>query len=132
MSGRGHPEFILFGASPDDASYILNNFAFRASDGAQSFEPGQSVLGLGDYDYPVYLAAVLDSSEHLTVANRMYRTPGQPPVAALQICVPDDEYQWPWVSNSKNSGMPMLGEVPAVGQLAVDPIRLVEFDPDAR
>ncbi len=89
------PEFIIYNAEPGMIEWWLNNFAFRVRDAVQKFSGNTVIEGLLD-DYDIFLLHVDDSSEHLTLANRFYRVPGQRPVHALQICQPGLNRLWPW------------------------------------
>jgi hypothetical protein len=52
------------------------------------------ITGVANYD--LQLIPVQDSSQHLTVANALYRNPGKQPIAALQVVFPDRAGRFPW------------------------------------
>ena len=108
LAGRDHPELIVFGAGPNDSQWILNNFAFRVRDGVQRFDVPQVIEDFND-GYAAQLIEVPDSSKHLTLANRMYRKGGAPPIRALQVVFPDKDHLWPWEEGSGFANTPVLG-----------------------
>jgi hypothetical protein len=110
LAGKGKPEFIVFGLRPDIAQQLLNELAGRQVDGGETFTPGQLLDDLfqpkpDGEKIPARLLLVMDSTEHLTMANRF----GPMPVTALQLCYPDADGYWPWESQSKLHGLPVLG-----------------------
>ena len=123
MGGRSEPEFIIFNANGDLASLILHNLAGRVIDGVQRFAAGTLVDGLLN-GFSLYLMQVDDSNEHLTVANRFYRMPGRPPLAALQVVQPGLNGVWPWEADC-DIPQPLLGTQPAdigaVPHVALEP-----------
>jgi hypothetical protein len=82
-------------------------------DGA-TYADGQVLHDVVD-GYPVRLLDVLDSSEHLIVANALAGQTGHGhgPVAALQVVFPDPRGRWPWQPGSTVAGLPVLGAAPA-------------------
>lgn len=105
LSAHDHPELIIFGLPMRMAQTLLNDLAFRVIDKNARFHAGQEIHDL-IRDYPARLVEVADSTEHLTIANRIYTAP----VAALQVLYPDAEGRWPWDENSGVALEPVLGE----------------------
>jgi hypothetical protein len=109
LAAREHPEVIVMGLPPATGQQLLNDLVRPVLGGVQVFEPGDVVHDL-IAGFPACLIEVLDSREHLKVANRIYGSGG--PVAALQLVFPDREGLWPWDEGSGVGGLPLLG--PAV------------------
>lgn len=87
-----HPEFIIFSLPMDTAQALLNALGERVRVG-EKFQGGDRLDWLVPH-YVVQLLDVVDSEEHLTVANRMYEE--KRPVPALQIVWPDKGGRMPW------------------------------------
>lgn len=114
LHGKGAPEFILFGLPFEIAQPILNDLAKRAANGTR-FEHGQ-VLDDVLRGYPAMLLEVGDTTEHLTVANRIAEPtlPIGGQIKAWQVAYPDRDGLWPWEHGSRVAGMPVLGSLPTL------------------
>ena len=93
---QNHPELIEFGLPYKYAGHILNDLAARVHQQGQTLEP---YVEMDDEvaDYPAKLIPVLDSTEHLTMANRFFaemEPAGE--VSAYQLVYPDAGARWPW------------------------------------
>ena len=115
LAAHDRPELIVFGLRHDIGQTILNDLAQRVRDGEQ-FTAGQTLPDVFAHDYPCLLIEVIDTSEHLTVANRLYRRTdpfgARIPVGALQLVFQDSAHRWPWEPDSAVADMPLLGPAP--------------------
>jgi hypothetical protein len=87
LSRYAHPEIIVFTCHPECAMRSLEPLARAVLDGRR-FDEGDDLTGLYPYSENAELLRFPDSSTHLFMANTMYRTPGQPPIPALQLYWP--------------------------------------------
>jgi hypothetical protein len=110
LGGQDQPEFLVFNLGPPTAAGVLNDLARRVLHGEAGYSHGDTLHHLVR-DFPVRLVRVADSSQHLTVANRLYRGGGRPPIPALQIVLPDEGGRWPW-QDGNTFFQPLLGPVP--------------------
>lgn len=124
LTRLGHPELITFGMSGQDSAWVLNNLAFRVRDGVQRFDTPQCIFEFSN-GFSAQLIAVEDSSEHLTLANRMFRPAEDSPISALQVVFPDSQHRWPWEPESSFSHHPLLGAAPS----AMAPTALLDLLP---
>lgn len=101
-----HPEFIIFGLPPVAAAAILNALGREVRNG-RVYETGRHDEIL--VGYPAELVEVTDSTEHLTMANRVFAD--RRPVPALQIVWPDRHGRFPWEDDYSvsPSAQPVLG-----------------------
>lgn len=120
LAGKGLPEFIIFGLEMRVGQAILNDIARRAVDG-QRYQHGDVLDDLLANGYLVRLIEVRDTTEYLTVANKLYGgarrvlTPNSDePVRALQLLCQDLERRWPW-QPGYSIDLPILGDVPGDG-----------------
>lgn len=111
LAKEDHPEIIVFGPDPEIAHGILMLMSMPVLAGKRTWHKGPSdrILGNG---VPAMLLEVTDSSEHLTVANRLYGDPDKAPIPALQVVFPDKAGRWPWQPGSKVAALPVIGSVP--------------------
>ena len=105
LTGRGHPELIVFGLRPEVARRALNTLADGVITGLRAPRAGQSADDVLD-GYTVRFIAVEDAGRHLPAATRLY--PGQV-IEALQIVWPDRHHRWPWDTGTTVDAMPVLG-----------------------
>lgn len=112
LAAKDHPELIIFGLSPDVSRSVLNHIALPIvhDDENARCQPGPSDQVFKGTE--ARFIEVVDSDEHLTVANSMFAIPGQGPLDALQIVYPDADGVWPWESGSKVASEPLLGIAP--------------------
>jgi hypothetical protein len=87
LSLRGHPEFIIFNC-PQDGTYKTLEPLAQAVLGGRRFDEGDDLSEFYAGPEKAQLLRFPDSSTHLYAANSMFRQPGQPPVAALQVVWP--------------------------------------------
>jgi len=108
LSDYDHPEFIMFGLPFETAAHLLNDLGERVR-GAVKFSDGVIVDDLLQ-NYPVYLMAVIDPTEHLSVARKY----AGGTVPALQVVWPDAEGRFPWDPGypTEYKVMPVLGVAP--------------------
>lgn len=105
LSTYDAPEFIVFGVAMEVGHAVLNGMGAKVRDGAR-FQAGDLLDDVLD-GYNVRLVEVHDTTEHLTVANRVYGLPD--PVRALQIVLPDKAGRFPWDPDCELSWQPVLG-----------------------
>jgi hypothetical protein len=112
---RDLPEFIAFGLPMQAAQVILNQLAQQQVD-ADGFNVIQHGTTRHDVlvNYPAKFVRVLDSTEHLTMANRLARQHAfRTPVDALQLCWPDKDGRFQWEPGfSISYPVPLLGPQP--------------------
>jgi hypothetical protein len=87
LSLHRHPELIIFDHLAERAYLALEPLAWAVLEGRR-FDEGDD---LSEYYPPPGRAELLrfpDSSTHLLLANVMFRDPGEPPIAALQLLWP--------------------------------------------
>lgn len=92
-----HPEFIVIGIPLETAAAYVVHLVDSVLKKGERFTPG--VLpgfweAKNDDIADGYLLEVTDSSERLTMANRIAGTPD--PVPALQLIYPDPHGRFPW------------------------------------
>lgn len=87
LSGFGHPELIVFAVGRATAARLLNRLGEYVRIGGR-LGPGDTV---GLPDGLVSVVEFPDPAPWLTAAQRLYRTPGGPPVEALLI-IPEEGY----------------------------------------
>lgn len=87
LSLYGHPEFIVFEAEPSYAYLGLKPLAWAVMEGAV-FDEGDDLSGFFPPPHTAELLRFPDSAHHLFTANAMFRQPGDPPIAALQLIWP--------------------------------------------
>lgn len=109
-----HPELIVTGLPQTETAFPLDEAARLAAAGYR-LSAGNWVE-LYCYPYLAFLLAVepAQSARYLLGANRLYRKPGGPPVAALQLVWPDVEGWLPWEEEYAMvpEAQPLLGLVP--------------------
>ena len=90
----GHPELIIFGLPHNVAGVLLNEMGDQIRKTGRRYVAGELLPDLLDGDYVARLIKVDDTTEHLTLANRIY---GHGTVIeALQVVWPDKERRYPW------------------------------------
>lgn len=105
-----HPEFIIFGIPPTLSRALLNDMGRRVRDGG-TFTHGQVVSDLVR-GFDTCLVEVINSRDHLTVANAIAEHPPEFALPALQVVYPDAAHLWPWEVGSRVAGTPLLGVIP--------------------
>lgn len=114
LASKDLPELAVFGLPAPVAGAILNDLAARAVAGVE-FGDGLMLHDVVDA-LPVMIVEVIDSTKHLTLANRIgRRTPADPQVRAWQVVFPDAQGRWPWAPESDVATLPLLGAVPDLG-----------------
>jgi hypothetical protein len=87
LSRIDHPEFITFGMHRECADAAIWPLASAVVEGRR-FDEGDDLAELYPQQERPQLLRFPDSSFHLIIANELYRTPGGPPVPALQLFWP--------------------------------------------
>lgn len=102
-------EVIVFGLAEEHGRTVLDRLGVLLHRRTLTAYHGQNVPGLIK-GYPVMLLDVVDSGEHLPVANELYGQLGSLP--AMQAVYPDQDYRWPWEPGSLLRSLPLLGIAP--------------------
>lgn len=108
-----HPEFIEFGLPPEAAQSYLNHLAIdEVIKQKRRYQPGRLEGFFNGGQYDAWLLEVTDTTEHLTMANRLFASGA--PVRALQLVWSDRNNRSPWEEGYEMdpSLQPLLGEIP--------------------
>jgi hypothetical protein len=107
LTWKGLPEIITFGLPMEVGQTLLNDVGRMMVERQVPMLTGQPQGGiLRGFD--VYFVSVLDTTEHLTVANRLCG--GVFPVRALQMVWPDPQGRFPWDAGFEyGDKIPLLG-----------------------
>lgn len=103
LFGLGHPELLIFGVGPDDASYVLNNLGRRIREG-NSFLPGQTIEVDG-FDHRIITEIVPNPGDIVFGANDFYHRPDELSVPVLQLTYDDEEGRFPWEEAYAHPGL---------------------------
>jgi Domain of unknown function (DUF4262) len=94
LFGMGHPELVFLGASPANASGVLNDVGARVKAGEQ-FLPGM-LITFDSWAHRLTVEDLPNPAAILFSANRHYQRPDSASVPALQLTHDDIEGRFPW------------------------------------
>jgi hypothetical protein len=95
MFGIGHPEFLIFPKSFEDAHLALNALAHRVHRHGEQFMPGQ-VVDFKGWRHRATLEEVPNPGEIVYRANYFYQRPDEASVPVLQLTLDDMAGKFPW------------------------------------
>lgn len=96
LFGVGHPELLVTGLAPTNASCLLNEVARRVRNG-ENLIPGQ-LLAFENWPHRVTVEVVPNPAQILFSANRHARRPDHVSVPAFALTYDDRDGRFPWES----------------------------------